>query len=49
MNPYDLSRLSDPALDQGLINVSRDDRKTTARMLAHIAESQARKRYVPLG
>ena len=48
MNPYDLSRLSDPALDQGLITVSGDDRKTTAVMLAHIAESQERKRYVPL-
>ena len=48
MNPYDLSRLSDPALDQGLITVTGDDRKTTAVMLAHIAESQERKRYVPL-
>jgi hypothetical protein len=47
MNLYSLSHLSDPALLGELAALVRQDRTTTARLLAHLAEVDARKLYLP--
>ena len=47
MSTYSLSHLSDPALLQGLAALVARDRAVTAELLAHIAEIDARKLYLP--
>jgi hypothetical protein len=47
MTSYSLSHLSDPALLHGLATIVSQDRATTAVMLAHLAEVDERKLYVP--
>lgn len=47
MNAYSLSHLSDFLLLRGLSELVAHDRATTAALLAHIAEVDARKLYVP--
>lgn len=49
MNAYDLTHLRDDALLQGLDSLAAQDRATTARLLAHIAEVDARRLYAPAG
>ena len=49
MNTYVLSHLSDPSLDRALESAARDDSRATASLLAHIAESDARRRHAPAG
>jgi len=46
---YSLSHLSDDALSHGLDAVIARDRMGTAEMLAHIAEFDARRLYLPAG
>jgi hypothetical protein len=46
---YSLSHLSDESLLRGLIALVAQDRITTAEMLAHIAEVDERKLYLPAG
>jgi 5-methylcytosine-specific restriction endonuclease McrA len=46
---YSLSHLSDESLLRGLIALVAQDRITTAEMLAHIAEVDERRLYVPAG
>ena len=47
MNTYQLSHLSDGALLSGLRTLVARDRETTAALLAHIAEVDQRKLYLP--
>ncbi len=47
MKNYSLSHLTDGALLSGLSAIVASDRATTAELLAHIAEVDARKLYVP--
>jgi len=49
MNSYSLFHLSDQALAEGLASVVSEDRRTTASLLAHIAEFDARRLYAPAG
>src|SRR5262249_45685773 len=46
---YSLAHLSDQTLLQGLSQLVTQDRTTTASMLAHIAEVDARKLYLSAG
>ncbi len=47
MNTYTLSHLSDDTLLRNLASLLAQDRQTTASMLAHIAEVDAHKLYLP--
>src|SRR2546422_5399145 len=47
MCKYSLSHLSDSALLRDLAALVAQDRATTARLLAHIAECDARRLYLP--
>ena len=47
MCAYSLSHLSDCALLRDLAALVAQDRATTARLLAHIAECDARRLYLP--
>ncbi|TMQ64128.1 MAG: HNH endonuclease, partial [Candidatus Eisenbacteria bacterium] len=47
MKPYALSHLSDGALLQGLTALVARERTTTATLLAHLAEVDARRLYLP--
>jgi hypothetical protein len=47
MTSYSLSHLSDPALLHGLATIVTRDRITTAVLLAHLAEVDERRLYVP--
>src|SRR5712691_4140256 len=47
MRAYSLSHLSDPELLRGLASLVAQDRATTAEMLAHLAEVDARRLYLP--
>ena len=49
MKRYSLSHLSDESLLRGLIALVAQDRATTAEMLAHIAEVDERKLFLPAG
>ncbi|HET9325315.1 MAG TPA: hypothetical protein VFQ05_00925 [Candidatus Eisenbacteria bacterium] len=49
MKSYSLSHLSDQTLLRGLASLVARDRSTTADLLAHIAEVDARKLYAPAG
>jgi 5-methylcytosine-specific restriction endonuclease McrA len=49
MTCYSLSHLSNPALLHGLATLVTQDRATTADLLAHLAEVDERKLYVPAG
>jgi hypothetical protein len=49
MHVYSLGHVSDSALLQALATLVRQDRTTTASLLANIAEVDARKLYVPTG
>lgn len=49
MNPYSLTHRGDAALLRGLAALVVRDRATTARLLAHIAEVDARRLYLPAG
>src|SRR6185312_8390533 len=49
MRDYSLDHLSDTALLRELASLVARDRLTTAELLAHIAEVDARKLYVPAG
>ena len=49
MKRYSLSHLSDDSLLRGLVALVAQDRVTTAEMLAHIAEVDERRLYVPAG
>jgi len=49
VNTYALSHLSDEALLRGLSALVAQDRTTTAAMLAHIAEVDERRLYLPAG
>jgi hypothetical protein len=49
MNCYALSHLSNSALLRGLATLVTQDRATTADLLAHLAEVDERKLYVPAG
>src|SRR5436309_15518767 len=47
VNPYALSHLSDGALLRGLSALVARERTTTATLLAHLAEVDARRLYLP--
>src|SRR6266487_924932 len=47
MRAYSLSHLSDPELLRGLASLVAQDRVTTATLLAHLAEVDARRLYLP--
>jgi hypothetical protein len=47
VNRYSLTHVPDPALLRGLRALVAQDRATTAMLLAHLAEVDARKLYVP--
>jgi hypothetical protein len=47
VSTYSLSHLSDPVLLRGLTSLVAQDRATTAALLAHIAEVDARRLYLP--
>ncbi len=49
MNRYSLAHLSDPALLKQLAAVEKQHRITTATLLAHLGEVDARKLYLPAG
>src|ERR1051325_9887707 len=49
MSAYRLTHLSDAVVRHGLISYSSCDQKTLAIVLAHIAEYDARKLFVPDG
>lgn len=49
MHEYALSHLSDTALLRELSQLVRQDRATTARLIAHLAEVDARRLYAPAG
>ena len=48
MRTYSLSHLSDPTLLRDLVALVARDRATTAELLAHVAEVDARRLYVPV-
>jgi len=47
MATYSLSHLSDPALERDLATLDNQHRCTTAALLAHLAEFDARRLYLP--
>src|SRR2546425_5644221 len=47
MRAYSVSHLSDPELLRGLASLVAQDRVTTATLLAHLAEVDARRLYLP--
>jgi hypothetical protein len=47
MRPYSLSHVSDPELLRGLVSLLARDRATTASLLAHLAEMDSRRLYLP--
>lgn len=47
MRGYSLSRLSDSELTRGLTSLAAQARVTTSLLLAHIAEFDARRLYLP--
>ncbi len=47
MRAYSLSHLTDPELLRGLASLIAQDRVTTAALLAHLAEVDARRLYLP--
>src|SRR6266487_3101741 len=47
MRAYSLSHLSDPDLIRRLVSLVAQDRVTTATLLAHLAEVDARRLYLP--
>jgi hypothetical protein len=47
MSSYSLSHVSDPDLLRGLASLVAQDRATTARLLAHVGEVDARRLYLP--
>ena len=47
MHAYSLSHLSDPTLLRDLTSLVARDRATTARLLAHLAEVDVRRLYLP--
>src|SRR6266705_2093135 len=47
MRAYSLSHLGDRELLRGLASLVAQDRATTARLLAHLAECDARRLYLP--
>ncbi|TMQ63981.1 MAG: hypothetical protein E6K78_10045 [Candidatus Eisenbacteria bacterium] len=47
MNPYALSHVSDGALLRGLTALVARERAATATLLAHLAEVDARRLYLP--
>ena len=49
MRDYTLTHLSDAVLLRDLVTLVSRDRATTATLLAHIAEVDARRLYVPAG
>src|SRR5258708_10846483 len=49
MRAYSLSHLSDPELIRSLATLLAQERTATAAVLAHIAEVDARRLYVPAG
>ena len=49
MHRYDLAHLSDSVLLRDLTALVAEDRSTTASLLAHIAEVDARRLYAPAG
>src|SRR5262245_39349196 len=49
MSKYSLTHLSDGALLRDLTNLVARDRTNTAELLAHIAEVDARRLYLPAG
>src|SRR2546422_9684271 len=49
MRSYSLSHLSDGDLQRGLVSLVARDRTNAAALLAHIAEYDARRLYVPAG
>src|SRR5690348_6124988 len=49
MSAYDLTQLHDDALSRDLDTIAAQDRTTTANLLAHIAEFDARRLYAPAG
>src|SRR5438034_5513704 len=49
MSEFSLSHMSDPALDRDLEDTAAGDFASTARLIARIAESDARRRYLALG
>jgi hypothetical protein len=49
MSKYSLSHLSDGVLERRVERIIAHDCRTTAWVLAHIAEYDARKLYVPKG
>ncbi len=49
MHPYSLSHLSDQVLLRDLAGLVAQDRVTTAALLAHLAEVDARRLYAPAG
>src|SRR5918994_5171425 len=49
MRDYSLNHLSDPVLLRDLLSLATRDRETTAAHLAHLAEADARRLYVPAG
>ena len=49
MSRYSLSHVSDPVLLRDLAALVAQDRATTAALLAHLAEVDARRLYVPVG
>src|SRR5512141_1557415 len=49
MRDYWLVHISDDVLLHGLANLVASDRQTTADLLAHLAELDARRLYVPAG
>ena len=49
MHRFSLSHLTDPAVQSGQAASITQDCRTTATLLAHIAETDARRLYLPLG
>src|SRR5512132_1079637 len=49
MHEYLLTHLSDTALTSNLTQLVKNDRVGTARIIAHIAEFDARRLYAPAG
>jgi len=49
VNPYSLSHLANPVLLRGLAMLAAHDRRTTALLLAHIAEADERRLFAPAG
>ena len=49
MQTYSLTHLSDPSLLRGLDALDSQDRTTSAAQLAHVAEVDSRKLYLPAG